>query len=457
MSGIVGSKFNIRGSGIVAKLGTDGQVMTSAGAGKSAVYEDAAGGGISMQSVVTASSFTAVAGNSYPVNTTSNACTVTLPASASAGDEIIFTDYARKWATNALTVNPNSLNYQGASSPNPVYNTDGQSVHLLYQDATKGWIPITDDVPTWETFTTYNIDFLAVGGGGGGGSGAQTANKRSGGGGGGGGYRNSYSGEPSGGNSASETPITAIAKGVVLTVVVGGGGAAGAGGTSGTSGVVGVDTTITPDGGEFTTITSDGGGYGARDQYDGGDGGSGGGGGATGRPGGSATSNQGYDGGASTNDRGGGGGGAGAVGAAGGSGTSYPHGGAGLTSTISGFGVGRSGGGGGGTDTAKASPISNGTESASYGTHGGGHGCYTDSNPVLDNDGDANTGGGGGGGGKNNGNNNPGGSGGSGVVVLRMADENYSGTTSGSPTIITDADSSGQTVLIFNANGSYTT
>ena len=71
MSGIIGSKFNIRGSGRVAKLGTDGQVLTSSGAGKSAVYEDAAAGGTSWQSVVTASTLTAVAGNGYPINTTS--------------------------------------------------------------------------------------------------------------------------------------------------------------------------------------------------------------------------------------------------------------------------------------------------------------------------------------------------------------------------------------------------
>ena len=45
MSGIVGSKLNIRGSGRIAKLGTDGQVLTSAGAGLQANYEDAAGGG----------------------------------------------------------------------------------------------------------------------------------------------------------------------------------------------------------------------------------------------------------------------------------------------------------------------------------------------------------------------------------------------------------------------------
>ena len=44
MSGIVGSKLNIRGSGLVAKLGTDGQVFTSSGAGVSQAFEAAAGG-----------------------------------------------------------------------------------------------------------------------------------------------------------------------------------------------------------------------------------------------------------------------------------------------------------------------------------------------------------------------------------------------------------------------------
>ena len=45
MSGIVGSYFNTRGSGVVAKLGTDGQVFTSSGAGVSQDFEAAAGGG----------------------------------------------------------------------------------------------------------------------------------------------------------------------------------------------------------------------------------------------------------------------------------------------------------------------------------------------------------------------------------------------------------------------------
>ena len=56
MSGIVGSYFNTRGSGIVAKLGTDGQVFTSTGAGLSQGFEAAAGGAYTLLSTATVSS-----------------------------------------------------------------------------------------------------------------------------------------------------------------------------------------------------------------------------------------------------------------------------------------------------------------------------------------------------------------------------------------------------------------
>jgi len=39
MSGIVGSRLNNRGSGLIGSLGTDGQVLTSSGAGASAIFE----------------------------------------------------------------------------------------------------------------------------------------------------------------------------------------------------------------------------------------------------------------------------------------------------------------------------------------------------------------------------------------------------------------------------------
>jgi len=146
MSGIIGSKLNIRGSGRVAKLGTDGQVLTSSGAGVQANYEDAAGGGLDWQAVETGSTMTAVAGEGYWIDTTSNACTITLPSSASNGDEIMFADYDRTWGTNGIEIDSNGLNYQGQDDTFTVeYATDGQALHIVYSDATNGWIPILDE------------------------------------------------------------------------------------------------------------------------------------------------------------------------------------------------------------------------------------------------------------------------------------------------------------------------
>ena len=104
------------------------------------------GGGVSWQAVETGSSMTAVAGNGYPINTTSNTCTITLPASAANGDQIIFTDYARTWGTNKIIIDSNGLNYQGDDDTFDVeYSTDGLSVHIVYSGATKGWIPTLDE------------------------------------------------------------------------------------------------------------------------------------------------------------------------------------------------------------------------------------------------------------------------------------------------------------------------
>jgi hypothetical protein len=65
--------------------------------------------------------------------------------------------------------------------------------------------------------------------------------------------------------------------------------------------------------------------------------------------------------------------------------------------------------------------------------------------------GTANTGGGGGGGSSGLGTNS--GAGGSGVVILSIPTANYSGTTTGSPTVTT---SGANTILQFNSSGSYT-
>ena len=122
------------------------------------------------------------------------------------------------------------------------------------------------------------------------------------------------------------------------------------------------------------------------------------------------------------------------------SGTTAGNGGAGLTSLITGASVARAGGGGGASW--------NGTPGT--GAAGGGNGGLNSSTALGD--ATANTGSGGGGGPHTA----TGGDGGSGIVVLRMLDADYSGTTSGSPTVSTNVGGSGETVIIFNASGSYT-
>ena len=47
----------------------------------------------------------------------------------------------------------------------------------------------------------------------------------------------------------------------------------------------------------------------------------------------------------------------------------------------------------------------------------------------------------------------PGGAGGSGTVILKILTSNYSGTTTGSPTVTTDGS---YTILQYNSDGSYT-
>jgi hypothetical protein len=82
--------------------------------------------------------FTGVSGNGYFVNTTSGAVTVTLPATPSAGDIISIADYASTFQTNNLTICRNSSKINGGCN-NANLNTQGQSITLVYVDATRGW------------------------------------------------------------------------------------------------------------------------------------------------------------------------------------------------------------------------------------------------------------------------------------------------------------------------------
>ena len=369
------------------------------------------GGGIDWQStIVTGATHTASANQGIWINTPSNANTLTLPGSPSVGDELVFSDFARTWGSNAVTLSLNGSKFQGATSPAPVYDTAGETVHIVYSGSTQGWIPINDGAVALETPQTYNADLLVVAGGGGSGS-AKTGSGS--GAGGAGGYR-----------TASSITLT---QGQVYTVTVGDGGAGGTGTSGDVDGSNGSPSSISGSG--ITTVTSAGGGGGGdADGGNGLNGGSGGGGGGnsglTGATGGSGNTpstspSQGNDGGDVTNGSGYGAGGGGAGGAAPNGGGSPSSGGAGAANSITGASVTYAAGG----NTGNNNPGSAGTANTGNGGQGSGQ-AYAGAN------------------------------GGSGVVILSVPDADYSSNTTGSPTVTTGV--SGKTIIKFTGDGSYT-
>ena len=273
--------------------------------------------------------------------------------------------------------------------------------------------------PTWST-VSYTASYLIVAGGGSGGGGGDGA--------GGGG---------AGGLLSGALPIFT---GTTYAFTVGAGGT----GTT-TFGNNGNNSTAF----SLNAIGGGGGGGsgGGGNGVAGGSGGgaSGGGGGGTGPfTGGYGTTGQGNAGGNAVsglaNNSSAGGGGAGAVGVSSTTSGVSGNGGIGLTSSITGSAVYYGGGGGGGIYASSTNGLG--------GTGGGGNGGYGSTNGFP---GTANTGGGGGGGGYSSG--QTGGNGGSGVIIISVPTANYTGVTTGSPTVTT---SGSNTIIKFTASGTYT-
>ena len=251
-----------------------------------------------------------------------------------------------------------------------------------------------------------------------------------------------------GGAGGLLTGSTTLTSGTTYSFTVGAGGAA-------------IVSTALGNAGSNSTgfgLTAIGGGYGGA--YSGlGGGGSGGSGGGGGNSpltsGGAGTAGQGYAGGTPASSSNpyatAGGGGAGGVGAASTGTTVAGAGGVGAITTIITTAIATSAsvgqvvsssvyfaGGGGGSGYS-------GVTGGAGGNGGGGSGI-TGGNSVS---GTANSGGGGGG----NGNTGYSGAGGSGVVIVSIPTALYTGTTTGSPTVVTNGSN---TVLIFKSSGSYT-
>ena len=90
---------------------------------------------------VKTSTFTAVAGKGYLVNTTGGAITVNLPA-GSAGTQIGLVDYAGTWDSNACTIAPDGSEKIEGATQDVALSNERESVTILYQDSTQGWIAI---------------------------------------------------------------------------------------------------------------------------------------------------------------------------------------------------------------------------------------------------------------------------------------------------------------------------
>ena len=290
--------------------------------------------------------------------------------------------------------------------------------------------------PAQPAVASGEMEYLVVAGGASGGS--------NGGGGGAGGLRTSY-GNTSGGGASAETAITLAAG--TYTITVGAGGASIDNATNYQDpGNAGSASTIS--GG--ATVNTVGGGGGGSNNIAPSTGGSGGGSGSgTGGPTAAAgTANEGFAGGdgmAATHPYlGGGGGGAGSVGVAVDGSGPYPGGGgAGLMVAIDATSTAYAGGGGGTGGTGSGYTGGGGAS----GSGGGGQGGPYNGSGTA---GSTNTGGGGGATGDAG--SYTSGAGGSGIAILRMNTSDYSGATTGSPTVTT---SGSETILTYTGSGTY--
>ena len=475
MSEIKVNKISPR-SGTTVTLGDSGDTFTiPSGAtinNQGTATNFGATGSASWVTTVKTSTFTAVAGEGYFVNTTGGAVTVNLPA-GTAGAVVAVKDYANTFDTNACTLVQNGSDKIGGSTVNAILSTEGLAVTLVFIDSTQGWL-VTDSGLQSEapgslyvtatggtvtcsgdfkihTFTgpgtfcvscagnsggNNQIEYLVVAGGGSGGT--ENGQSVAGGGGGAGGFRFAspsispltYPAKPLAGST-----ITVPASAIPITVGAGGAVAPSSPGRNpGNNSVFSSITSTAGGGGGFT------GGCGASpsptvNDRSGDAGGSGGGAahGVTGLPGGAGNSPavtpaQGQNGGAATPGvyLGGGGGGAICAGTRGGNQTGPGGDGGGLPTAFGSNGVScgsfryYAGGGGGGGSTNRPE-----TGPAGAGGKGGGAAGGAGQNPAPA-AATVNTGGGGGGGGNlyPGAGSKLGSAGGSGIVVIRYKFQN---------------------------------
>jgi len=140
----IGVSIQPKGSGTVtidaltfpAADGSADQILTTNGSGVLSFVDNS--GGTAWQAVKT-STFTAVAGEGYFVNTTSGVITMNLPA-GTLGNEISFADYAGTFDTYTFTIAANGSEKILGSTADLTVSVERAANTLVYTDGTQGWL-----------------------------------------------------------------------------------------------------------------------------------------------------------------------------------------------------------------------------------------------------------------------------------------------------------------------------
>jgi len=145
---------------IIISQGSGANITIATGATK-IVYLDGAGSGaavfdalatladfvrpadlVTLDTTVRTSAFTAVAGNTYMINTSSASFNITLPSSPAVGDQIGFMDVNSTFDVNSATLLRNGVKLFNATADGAI-DIKGYAGTLVYTGTTYGWMPMS--------------------------------------------------------------------------------------------------------------------------------------------------------------------------------------------------------------------------------------------------------------------------------------------------------------------------